>query len=94
MELSSTLGIAMPMSLVAARGSSMKSPMASSMETPMVLAIHGKMETEAIHAAHGWLTLGVGFAFLAGFAAATYQRGIDFVQVQPPLLALQELGAG
>jgi NADH:ubiquinone oxidoreductase subunit 5 (subunit L)/multisubunit Na+/H+ antiporter MnhA subunit len=45
---------------------------------PLVLAIDGGRHTAAINAAHHWLTLGVGLAFLVGFGAALaiYGRGL------------------
>jgi NADH-quinone oxidoreductase subunit L len=45
---------------------------------PMVLATDGHLETAAIHAAHHWLKLGVGGAFIVGFivAIAIYARGL------------------
>jgi len=45
---------------------------------PMVLATDGHLETAAIHAAHHWLKLGVGGAFIIGFivAIAIYARGL------------------
>ena len=45
----------------------------------MVLPTDGAMHTPAIEAAHHWLTLGVGFAFLVGFAIAIaiYRNGLE-----------------
>jgi NADH-quinone oxidoreductase subunit L len=45
---------------------------------PLVLATDGEAHTEAIHAAHDWLTWGVGLAFVVGFAAAiaVYRSGL------------------
>ena len=49
---------------------------------PMVLAIDGHAETEAIHHAHGFLTWGVGFAFVIGFtlAYAIYRHGLALAE--------------
>jgi NADH-quinone oxidoreductase subunit L len=45
---------------------------------PLVLATDGLLETTAIHAAHHWLKLGAGGAFIVGFivAIAIYARGL------------------
>ena len=46
---------------------------------PLVLAIDGESHAPAIHAAHSWLKLGVGGAFLVGFivAIAIYANGLE-----------------
>ncbi len=45
---------------------------------PLVWAIDGTQDTPAIHAAHRFLTLGVGFSFVVGFvlAIAIYRNGL------------------
>ena len=45
---------------------------------PLVLAFSGTVKSHAIHAAHEWLKLGVGLAFIVGFvvAIAIYARGL------------------
>jgi len=49
---------------------------------PMVLATDGHLETAAIHAAHHWLMLGMGGAFIIGFivAIAVYARGLQVAE--------------
>jgi len=46
---------------------------------PAVMAINGELHTPAIAAAHHWLLIGAGFAYLIGFAIAIaiYRGGLD-----------------
>jgi NADH:ubiquinone oxidoreductase subunit 5 (subunit L)/multisubunit Na+/H+ antiporter MnhA subunit len=48
----------------------------------LVLPTDGALHTPAIGAAHGWLTFGVGFAFVVGFALAfgIYRHGLDLAE--------------
>jgi NADH:ubiquinone oxidoreductase subunit 5 (subunit L)/multisubunit Na+/H+ antiporter MnhA subunit len=49
---------------------------------PLVLAFDGEANSHAIHAAHGFLTFGVGFAFVIGFGVAyfIYRHGLDLAE--------------
>ena len=49
---------------------------------PLVLATDGHVHTSAINAAHHWLKLGVGGAFIVGFivAIAIYARGLQVAE--------------
>jgi proton-translocating NADH-quinone oxidoreductase chain L len=63
---------------------------------PLVVAIDGKANTAAIHAAHGWLKFGVGFAFIVGIGLAVliYRKGLATAerikQAAGPLYVLLE----